>query len=183
MFNRKTDDSDSWLSKALSHRADGQMDGPGNGATAVASPPASRSQDAPQPGRGPQRSIAGEVNDAVESLIGEHSSFDGTLRSDSSVRISGTLTGEVESKRTVFIEPSARVKAKVSGATVLVAGEVDGEIYCQGRVELKPSARVLGSLTAGTLIMHEGAFIDGHLKMLKEGERTAQPKVAAVAAA
>src|SRR5262249_28239105 len=137
MFSRK-DDSDSWLSKALSHRGDDQAEGSGNGTTAVASPPAARGHEAPQAGRGPQRSIAAEVTDEVESFIGERSSFDGTLRTESSVRISGTVKGEVESKRTVFIEPSARVNAKVTGAMVLVAGEVDGEIYCQGRVELKP---------------------------------------------
>jgi len=53
--------------------------------------------------------------------------------------------------------------------------EVDGEIYCQGRVELKPSARVLGSLTAGTLIMHEGAFIDGEIHMVEESVPVATP--------
>src|SRR5690242_1034819 len=36
----------------------------------------------------------------VETLIGEHTSFEGTLKTDGSVRLLGTIQGEIESKST-----------------------------------------------------------------------------------
>jgi cytoskeletal protein CcmA (bactofilin family) len=110
------------------------------------------------------------MDDDVESTIGEHSFFDGTFRSENSIRIRGTAQGEVESDRSVYIEENARVSAKVSAASILVAGEVTGELSCTGRVEITPSGRVTGTIHAGTLVMQEGAFFDGNLKMRHEGE-------------
>jgi cytoskeletal protein CcmA (bactofilin family) len=105
----------------------------------------------------------------VESVIGEQSSFEGTFKSDSSVRIRGSVQGDLVSKQAVFIEEHAKVSAKVTGASIVVGGEVDGELHCEGRVEIKPSGRVTGEINAGTLIMHEGAFFEGQLKMVKPG--------------
>jgi len=117
--------------------------------------------------RAPQRAVAGDLSEDVESIIGEQSTFEGNFRSESSVRVRGAVQGELESKRSVFIEERARVNAKVTGAAIVVAGEIDGQLHCNGRVEIKPSGRVTGEIHAATLVMHEGAFFEGQLKMVK----------------
>jgi cytoskeletal protein CcmA (bactofilin family) len=104
----------------------------------------------------------------VETTIGENSFFDGTCRSENSIRVRGTAQGEIESSRSVFIEERAKVAAKVTAASILVAGEVNGELNCSGRVEIRPTGRVTGTINAGTLVMQEGAFFDGNLKMKQE---------------
>jgi cytoskeletal protein CcmA (bactofilin family) len=101
----------------------------------------------------------------VESTIGPSSLFDGIYKSDSGVRVHGTAKGEIESAKAVYIEESAKVAAKVTAAHIVVAGEVNGELCCTGRVEIKPTGRVTGTINAGTLVMQEGAFFDGNLKM------------------
>jgi cytoskeletal protein CcmA (bactofilin family) len=106
----------------------------------------------------------------VESIIGEHTFFDGTYRSESSIRIRGTAQGDIECARSVFIEENAKVSAKVKAASILVAGEVSGELTCSGRVEIRPSGRVTGTITATALVMQEGAFFDGNLRMKQEAE-------------
>jgi cytoskeletal protein CcmA (bactofilin family) len=107
-------------------------------------------------------------DDDIETTIGESTFFDGTCRSESSIRIRGTAEGEIESSRSVYIEENAKVSAKVSAASILVAGEVNGELNCSGRVEIRPTGRVTGTINAGTLVMQEGAFFDGNLKMKQE---------------
>ncbi len=52
----------------------------------------------------------------------------------------------------------------------MVAGEVTGELNCSGRVEIRPSGRVTGTINAATLVMQEGAYFDGNLRMKSEGE-------------
>jgi cytoskeletal protein CcmA (bactofilin family) len=101
----------------------------------------------------------------IESTIGEHTFFDGTCRSENSMRIRGTAQGEIECTKAVFIEENAKVSAKVTAASITVAGEVDGELVCTGRVEIRPTGRVTGTINAGTLVMQEGAFFDGNLRM------------------
>ncbi len=103
--------------------------------------------------------------DDVESVIGEQTFFDGTYRSESSIRILGTAQGEIESKRAIFVEGKAKVTAKVTASSVTIAGEVNGQIFCDGRVEIRPTGRVTGEIHAGSLVMQEGAYFEGHLKM------------------
>ena len=104
-----------------------------------------------------------------ESIVGEGTTVDGTFRSDQSIRIRGAVQGEVESKRNVLVEDEAKVNAKITAQYIAVAGQVNGELTCPGKVEITPSGRVTGEINAGTLIMQEGAYFEGHLKMLNRG--------------
>jgi cytoskeletal protein CcmA (bactofilin family) len=101
----------------------------------------------------------------VESLIGEHTSFEGTLRTEGPVRLMGAIQGEIESKSTIIVEEKARVTARLSAQQVTIAGQVDGQIFCDGRVEIRPTGRVTGEINAGALIVQEGAYFDGSSKM------------------
>lgn len=104
-------------------------------------------------------------SEEVESTIGPTTFVDGKFRSENGVRIHGSAQGEIESAKAVYIEETAKVSAKVTAACIIVAGEVNGELHCSGRVEIRPSGRVTGTINAATLIMQEGAFFDGNLKM------------------
>ena len=104
-------------------------------------------------------------SDEVETIIGPNSFFDGTLRCESSMRIKGGAQGEITCARSVIIEESAQVNAKVTAANATVAGKLDGSIVCDGRLEILATGQVSGELTAGVLIIQEGAFFEGHLKM------------------
>jgi len=107
--------------------------------------------------------------DEVESIIGEHTFFDGTYKSENSIRVRGVAQGEIECSKAVFIEENAKVSAKVTAASITVAGEVSGELNCSGRVEVRPSGRITGTINAGVLVMQEGAFFDGNLRMKQDG--------------
>ena len=181
MFKRTTEESE-WnrFSKALSGEkpeegepatAEGDPAAVASGEGGVAGPSArpllgdtnlTVSRPTPSPATHPTFSV-----DDAESTIGEHTFFDGTYRSENSVRIRGTAQGEIECQKAVFIEENAKVSAKVTAASITVAGEVNGELNCSGRVEIRPSGRVTGTINAATLIMQEGAFFDGNLKMQK----------------
>lgn len=109
----------------------------------------------------------------VETLIGERTNFNGTLRCEGAVRIMGTVDGEIESKGGVIIEERARVTAKVTAAQVTIGGNLEGEVHCTGRVEIRGTGRVQGELHAGTLIVQEGAVFDGNSRMGNAADQTA----------
>lgn len=118
------------------------------------------------------RSLHSDGQD-VETLIGERTTFNGTLRCEGAVRILGTVDGEIDSKGGVIIEERARVTAKVSAAQVTIAGNLEGEVHCTGRVEIRGTGRVQGELHAGTLIVQEGAVFDGNSRMGNAAEASA----------
>jgi cytoskeletal protein CcmA (bactofilin family) len=117
------------------------------------------------------RSMARSASDGVEieSLIGERSNFEGTLKTEGPVRLLGSIQGEIESKSTIYVEEKAHVTARLTGAHVTVAGTVDGQIFCEGRVEIRPTGRVTGEINAGALIVQEGAYFEGNSRMASGG--------------
>lgn len=158
---------------------------PAAGAAAVAPPPPTAQGTRPagvdvnvslqsRTGRG----VGGDTSE-VESLIGERTTFEGTLTCDGSMRVLGTVQGELQSKGTIYIEEKARVTARLTGAQVTVAGRVDGQIHCDGRVEIRPTGKVTGEIHAGALIMQEGAFFDGNSKMGSPAGSAVEPATTA----
>ena len=187
MFKKTEETEWTRFSKALSSRDQDESDERAEAETSAlpaVSPGAGRGESASSalPARPPlpDTSVASRAGNRpapatseedVESIIGEHTTVDGTFKSDNSIRIRGSVQGEIESQRSILVEDQANVKAKITAETITVAGQVSGQLFCRGRVEIRPSGRVIGEINAGTLIMQEGAFFEGNLKM---GERAGQ---------
>ncbi len=145
---------------------------------AAPAPPAAGPSFRPSPGdvnvTVPTRASRGSDGE-VETLIGEHSTFEGTFKAEGNVRVMGSLQGEIDSKGSIFIEEKAQVNARVNATNVTVAGRVDGHIYCSGKVEIRPTGRVTGEIQAGALIVQEGAYFDGNSKMASGAPSEATP--------
>ncbi len=109
-----------------------------------------------------------------ETVIGDGASIDGTVRSERSIRVRGAVQGEIESQQRVVVEESARIQARITAEHVTVLGEVNGSITCSGRLEIASTGRVTGEVSSGTLIIQEGAFFEGHLKMSTAQAATAE---------
>lgn len=107
------------------------------------------------------------------TVISAGSVLQGSLRIDGSVRIDGQLTGEVYAEDTVHISEGAQVDAKVEAAFIVIAGVFQGQARCRERLELLPTSRIKGEFTMKLLTVHEGAFIDGQLRMAPPEEMTA----------
>ncbi len=125
----------------------------------------------PPPSPSPATVVPGVGStDQVETVIGAESSIQGTIRSEHSIRIQGSAQGEIESKRAIYVEEGARVSAKITAAEITISGQVDGQIFSTGWVEIRPTGRVTGEVNAASLVMQEGAYLDGQIKMRNRGQ-------------
>ncbi|MEX0682286.1 MAG: polymer-forming cytoskeletal protein [Dehalococcoidia bacterium] len=104
-------------------------------------------------------------SDDFASVIGAESSWQGNFSTEGSVRVEGTVSGEIRAAGTVFISNGAEVKATVYGHFVIIAGSFDGKLYCTERLELQPSSKIKGAIHTKALSVGEGAFIDGEIHM------------------
>lgn len=187
MFKKTEETEWTRFSKALSNRDDtdaqseeepssSEASSGSDRNAAGSSAPAQRppTSDVTVSSRSTPRTAPADNASEVESLIGEHTTVDGSFKSDNSIRVRGSVQGEIESQSSILVEEQAHVNAKVTAETVTVSGQVDGQIHCAGRVEIRPTGRVIGEIHAGTLIMQEGAFFEGNLKM---GDQATQMSV------
>lgn len=102
---------------------------------------------------------------ATSSTIANGATWKGDLDSDGSVQIHGRLEGSITSREDVFIADDADVNATITAVNVVVSGLLKGTIRCTGRFEVLPQGRLHGEVHAPTIVVHEGATINGQLRM------------------
>lgn len=108
----------------------------------------------------PQRTDAGEM-----SSIGPDDFFNGAYKSERGVRVQGRLEGSVESKGHILIEDQAQVTADMTAEEITVAGRFSGKVDCRHRFEITPTGIVTGEINTDLLVVQEGGYFDGKLKM------------------
>lgn len=109
------------------------------------------------------------------TIIGKRTVVDGDIRVKHSLRIDGTVRGNIQTTDTVIIGKEGEIEGKVQAKHVLLAGRVAGNIHAQGKMFLESTATVLGDLKAAQLVVDEGAVFDGKCSM-KETKEGAAPE-------
>jgi cytoskeletal protein CcmA (bactofilin family) len=101
----------------------------------------------------------------TDAFLGKGTKVTGKLVLDGTGRIEGHVEGEIAAQDTLTIGEGATVNAKIAGTTVIVEGQVTGDITARQRLELRATARIHGNITAPSLVVHEGAILDGQCSM------------------
>lgn len=103
--------------------------------------------------------------DSSTGVVSANSSWSGTLKSEGSIQIFGTIDGELTASDEIYVAEGATVSAHLSARTIIVAGNVSGSIECLGRLEVMPTGSISGDVTSPTLVVHEGATVEGDMRM------------------
>jgi cytoskeletal protein CcmA (bactofilin family) len=121
--------------------------------------------------------------DKCENVLAVGAKWKGTLTVDTSVRVDGNFSGQIESKATVHVADGALVDAKIRAAFVVISGTFRGEIRCDQRVDLLPHSRVEAEVITKVLVVEEGALFDGHVQMTQgESSRAGRSRIASTEA-
>ncbi len=106
-----------------------------------------------------------QPSDSTSSSIAANSYWNGTLKSEGSLRVYGKADGELHSATDLYVAEGAEVDASLFADSVVVAGLVRGKIEARSRLEILPQGEVTGDVRSPKLVVHEGATISGQLKM------------------
>jgi cytoskeletal protein CcmA (bactofilin family) len=87
------------------------------------------------------------------------------VQSSGSLHVHGVVDGSLTAQDDVYIAEEADVNATITAANVIVAGAVRGTIRCGSRFEVLPRGRVSADVQAPSLVVHEGATINGQVRM------------------
>ncbi len=77
----------------------------------------------------------------------------------------------------VVIGEGGRVRGGVTAGSVLVKGKIEGDVRAGERAEVAPSGTAEGDIEAPRVVIAEGAFFKGNVKM--SGDRGVRPGAAA----
>ena len=97
--------------------------------------------------------------------LGADAEVTGKLSFSTPTRIEGRLKGELKSSSMLVVGKEGVVHASVQAEQLIVLGEIRGDVTATGRVEVHPGGRIVGDVRTGTLVVKEGAVLEGGVKM------------------
>lgn len=102
------------------------------------------------------------VGKVPSTFIGENVILDvNSMTGAESVRIDGTVKGNINIEDECTIGQSGTVIGNISANSVIVAGRIVGDIISEGTVHLTSTAKVVGNIDAINIIVDEGAKLKG----------------------
>jgi cytoskeletal protein CcmA (bactofilin family) len=110
----------------------------------------------------PRNSTAAE---APMSIISSGMKITGDLECAGVVKIDGRIDGSVTGARQVLLGRGGAVHGNVIADELVVGGVVDGGIVAAERLELQATAVVNGDIETKSIIVLEGARINGVVRM------------------
>jgi cytoskeletal protein CcmA (bactofilin family) len=96
--------------------------------------------------------------------------LEGKLRCKQTLRIDGTIKGEVDCEKTVLVGEGAKVHASIAADEVQIAGLVEGNITARRMITLSRTAVVTGDLSTPGIVIEEGAKLKGRIVIGSDAE-------------
>jgi len=103
----------------------------------------------------------------LTAFIDQGSEFEGKLSFKDTVRIDGRFRGEIASENTLIVGESGEIEATIHSKAVSISGTVVGDVVATSKVVLHKTGRVDGNIQTDSIVVEEGAVINGQLKMGK----------------
>ncbi len=111
------------------------------------------------------------VSSDVGAYIGAGTKINGKLHFEGQATIDGEVEGEIVAQAHVTVGQQAVVKGKVSAQSILVQGKVMADVVAEKKLEIQPPGSVVGDVTTLSLVIGDGAILEGHISMKKSEGR------------
>src|SRR5919204_2064038 len=120
---------------------------------------------------GRRMQVEGEI-----TVIGSGARLEGTVVSAGSLRIDGTVKGQINADGDVILSPQSKVEADIRAENVSIAGRFVGNITVKGRAELARGGRIDGDVTSKVLVVQEGGVFCGQSIMDQQAQKAQRPE-------
>lgn len=104
----------------------------------------------------------------ITTIIGKGAECNGDFTAEGSVRIDGTVNGDVKVSGTLTVGTTGSINGDVSAQATVVGGEIIGDINVTDKTELTSTARVIGNISTVLIVIDENAIFQGSCNMNQE---------------
>ena len=103
----------------------------------------------------------------IGGYLGPGTKVSGKLNFDAPVTIEGEVDGEIVAHANITVGQQATVKGKITAASILVQGKVVADVQAEKKLEIQPPGSVVGDVITQSLVIGDGAVLEGHVSMKK----------------
>lgn len=114
---------------------------------------------------GPGRAGRGSGGENTLSIISAGTTVTGDIECSGVLKVEGRINGSVIRARQVMLAKEGAIHGDVTASEVVVGGLIDGAVTAAERLELQTSAIVNGNISTRSVVVMEGARINGAVKM------------------
>lgn len=115
----------------------------------------------------------------LNGFLDKGSDLRGELCFEAHFRVDGRFTGSVTSEGELIVGEGGEVDGELKVGQVLVSGIVRGSIQASRRVHITATGRVFADLDTPSLILEDGAILEGHCSMSRDPKSASGPKLVA----
>jgi len=115
------------------------------------------------------------AKDDITAFLGSGTIYKGHLSFVGSVRIDGQFTGEITSEGTLILGKEAKVEGTIQVCHLVLSGNLHGDVVVTGKTILHKTASLTGNLNTRSLIIEEGAMLQGSISMDPSMEKIIKP--------
>lgn len=121
------------------------------------------------------RKLPGGQFSEIGAYLGPGTKANGKLLFEGTTTIEGQIEGEILVHGTLTIGEQATISGKIVATSVLIRGKVTAEIQADKKIEIQPPGVVLGDVTTQSLVIGDGAILEGHCSMKRDREGKVLP--------
>jgi cytoskeletal protein CcmA (bactofilin family) len=103
--------------------------------------------------------------DAISAFLGAGTQYHGQFNFQGIVRIDGGVIGDIVSDGMLVLGEEGYVEGRIRVAELVASGRIVGNVEAARRVILHKTANLCGNLACPTLVIEDGAVINGLVRM------------------
>lgn len=108
-------------------------------------------------------------NSELNAFLGVGTEYRGKLDFVGTVRIDGRFEGEISTDGDLILGPKAAIVGSVKVGRLTSCGRIEGDVTVKEKAVMEKTSVLNGSLNAPSLVVEQGAVIEGGVVMTKEG--------------
>lgn len=113
----------------------------------------------------------------IGAYLGPGTKANGKLLFEGTTTIEGEIEGEILVHGNVTVGEHANIKGKIVATAALIRGKVTADIQVDKKIEIQPPGVVIGDVVTQSLVIGDGAILEGHCSMRKEKEGKVFPLI------
>jgi cytoskeletal protein CcmA (bactofilin family) len=105
------------------------------------------------------KATTSDATNALNSLV-KGTTVEGTIYSESDIRVDGIIKGNLTCKSKVIIGPTGVIDGEVKCENAMIEGKMLGKLRVTDLLSVKESAEIVGDVVTGKLLVQPGAIFN-----------------------
>lgn len=107
-----------------------------------------------------------EINTSkIDTLVGKNTTLEGKILTKGTIRLDGTLVGDLEVEGNAVIGEDGKIKGNIICHNIFISGIVQGNISSKEQLVITSTGKLYGDIEVKSFIVDENAIFEGTCKM------------------